>query len=269
MLNFFVKGIDLIMELTVLGCWAPYPRAGGACSGYLVRSGGLNIMLEAGNGTLSRLMGFIDFRSLDLVVVSHLHHDHYLDLFALRHAIEGARIDGSRTNPLPVLIPCEPEKEFNVLAGYVQAFTVSAINSLPPGYLPGGLKVHKTELGGLTFCFAPVKHPMPGFSVAVEGDGKLLVFSADTARTGALETLAAGADLFLCEASGKDNDAEIIKDKHLTATQAGEIAGEAGVKKLILTHFWPEYDPGVLCQQAKKAFSCPVEAAREGNTYQV
>ena len=88
------------MEITVLGCWAPYPRAGGACSGYLIRGGGQNILLEAGNGSLSRLMGFLDFRRLDAVIISHLHPDHYLDLFPLRHAIEGARRDGSRAGPL-------------------------------------------------------------------------------------------------------------------------------------------------------------------------
>ena len=88
------------MELVVLGCWAPYPRAGGACSGYLIRAGGLNILLEAGNGSLSRLMTFIDFRYLDAVIVTHLHPDHYLDLFPLRHAVEGARRDGSRSVPL-------------------------------------------------------------------------------------------------------------------------------------------------------------------------
>ncbi len=256
------------MELTVLGCWAPYPRAGGACSGYLVRGGGLNILLEAGNGVLSRLMGLIDFRSLDVVVVSHLHHDHYLDLFALRHAIEGARRDGSRAGPLKLLLPCEPEREYELLAGYDQAFTLSAIESLPVERLPGDLKVHKVELGELTFCFAPAKHPMPGFSVAVEGDGKL-AFSGDTARTDALVALATGADLFLCEASGQDSDTKAMKGIHLTATQAGETAGEAGVKRLLLTHFWPEYDPNVLCRQAQKAFSGPVEAAKEGKSYRV
>lgn len=256
------------MELTVLGCWAPYPRAGGACSGYLIRSGGLNILLEAGNGVLSRLMGFIDFRSLDAAVISHLHHDHYLDLFALRHAIEGARLDGSRTDPLQLFIPCEPKREYELLAGYDRAFAVSAVQSLPAERLPGGLWVHKMELGRLTFYFAPTKHPIPGFSIAVEGEGKL-VFSGDTARTGALVALAKGADLFLCESSGQDSDAGIMKDIHLTAAQAGEVAREAGVKRLLLTHFWPEYDPGVLCSQARKTFSGPVEAAKEGESYRV
>ncbi len=51
------------MNITVLGCWAPYPRAGGACSGYLLREGETVVLLEAGDGSFIRLTATVDFRA--------------------------------------------------------------------------------------------------------------------------------------------------------------------------------------------------------------
>lgn len=256
------------MEIIVLGCWAPYPRAGGACTGYLLRAGDLNILLEAGNGSLSRLREFMDFRLLDGVIISHLHHDHYLDLFPLRHAVEGARREGKRSGPLKLVLPSSPEPAYQELAGYKDAYEVITIDSLGGVLLDSGLKAKRLDWGSLVFHFVRTRHSVPGYSIAVEGTGRF-VYSGDTARTEELIKLAAGAGLFLCEASGLDSDAEYLKDSHLTARQAGEIAGKAGVKRLLLTHFWPEYDPAELCRQAAAGFCSPVEAAVERETYQV
>jgi len=256
------------VKLTVLGCWAPYPRAGGACSGYLIRSGGLNVLLDAGNGTLSALMRLIDFRMLDAVIISHLHHDHYLDLFSLRHAIEGARRDGSREAPLKLFAPSEPAADFKLLAGYEKAFITAALESLPVENTPKGLNVRRLELGSLTFRFVPALHPLPGYSISIEDNHKL-VFSGDSAPTKELTALAEGADLFLCEASGLDSDTEAMRGIHLTARQAGETAREAGAERLLLTHFWPEYDLSLLSKQAEEGFSGVVSLAREGETHRV
>jgi len=43
------------MQLALLGCYGPYPPAGGACSGYLVSEDGYNLLLDCGNGVMSRL----------------------------------------------------------------------------------------------------------------------------------------------------------------------------------------------------------------------
>ncbi|MBI3016223.1 MAG: ribonuclease Z [Candidatus Tectomicrobia bacterium] len=54
--------------------------------------------------------------------------------------------------------------------------------------------------------------------------------------------LAAGADLFYCEAQFLyENRDEACKRGHLTARQAGLLARQAQVKKLILFHFSPRY----------------------------
>ncbi|HOV80781.1 MAG TPA: MBL fold metallo-hydrolase [Bacillota bacterium] len=255
------------MELTVLGCWAPYPRAGGACSGYLVREDGVNVLLEAGNGVLSNLLKFVDFRCLDAVIISHLHHDHYLDLYSLRQAMEAASRTGAAASPLKLFLPSSPAAVFKELAGYEKAFQAFEIENLPEEKT-GKSRVRRLELGGLIFSFAPAKHSLPGFCISVEGSRRL-VYSGDTAKTEELVALAGGADLFLCEASGFDRDRDYLKEFHLTARQAGEAACEAGVRRLLLTHFWPEYDPAGLCAEAAGSFGGRVETVREGETYLV
>ena len=260
------------MRITVLGCWGPYPRAGGACSGYLLESDGGRIMLEAGSGTLSRLMEHIDFRLLDAVIVTHLHHDHYLELFQLRHAIEGARLDGSLDKPLALYIPETPKAEFDLLSSYRRAFHVVGIASLEEEMINGGHTAKRAEIAGLSIRFVPTKHLIPGYAVSFQESGDTtgkLVFSGDTAPTGQLAALAQDADLFLCEASGLEKDLAHMTGAHCTAGQAGEVARAAGVGRLLLTHFWPEYDLAELKAQAETSFGAPVTTVREGTAYKI
>jgi ribonuclease BN (tRNA processing enzyme) len=250
------------LEMTVLGCWAPYPRAGGACSGYLIRGGGVTLLLDAGNGSFSRLQGIMDFRELSAVVITHYHTDHCADLFCLRHAIKGARRDGSRKEPLTLYAPGEPRDDFERLAGSGGDFRVRFIEELP---LTDGIR--RTEMGGLGLEFWSNRHSLPAYGVAVTGGGRRLVYAGDTGRFPELARFWAGATLLLCEASGFARDEEQIGSVHLTARQAGELAEESQAARLVLTHFWPEYEPEALRAEAAAVCRCPVLAAREGDTY--
>ena len=42
------------MRLTALGVYGPFPRAGSACSGYVVETGETRILLDCGSGVFSR-----------------------------------------------------------------------------------------------------------------------------------------------------------------------------------------------------------------------
>ena len=79
-------------SLTVLGSDGSYPGPGGACSGYLLRSAGFATWMDAGPGTMANLQLHIPLASLDAVVVSHSHPDHWSDLeglyVAMRYFLE-------------------------------------------------------------------------------------------------------------------------------------------------------------------------------------
>ena len=70
------------------------------------------------------------------------------------------------------------------------------------------------------------------------------------------------SDIFICESTflrGQSRD----KNTHLFAYEAGRIAREANVKKLLITHFWPELDKELYLKEAMEEFN-NVEAAYEG-----
>ncbi|MHB9095452.1 MAG: MBL fold metallo-hydrolase [Eubacteriales bacterium] len=256
------EGNTIIMKLTVLGCWAPYPRAGGACSGYLIQAGGKNILLECGSGVLSNLQKHIDFRHLDAVVVSHLHPDHYLDLFCLRHAVSGARRLDKGLQPIPLYVPMEPEESFRQLSRYSEAFNVRAIEKLPKSQ-ETGVTIYAASIGSIRLSFARTDHPLPAYAVKVTGGGELF-YSADTLWCEYLPGFAKGADVALCEASVIEEDREYTSVGHLTAAQAGVLARKAGVPRLVVTHFWPEYNLETIKAEAESGYGRPVTIAGEG-----
>jgi ribonuclease Z len=73
--------------------------------------------------------------------------------------------------------------------------------------------------------------------------------------------LAQGSDILFIEAAFLQEDAQKAAQKfHLTAHQAGLLAGLAGAKRLIIFHFSPKYtrQPERLWTEAEEAFfSCP------------
>ena len=91
--------------------------------------------------------------------------------------------------------------------------------------------------------------------------GQKLVYVTDAAYSPTnverIVKLAAGADLFYCEAAYLDRDRERAGARlHLTARQAGLLARQAGVRRLEVFHFSPMYrnEVDALLQEAQGAF---------------
>ncbi len=64
----------------------------------------------------------------------------------------------------------------------------------------------------------------------------------DTVFTQNAVKLAKNADLLICEATYMNNLSEKAeKNRHMTAQEAGQIASQAEVKQLVLTHFSQRY----------------------------
>ena len=246
------------MKLHILGCWAPYPRANEACSGYMLEWSGKRILIDLGHGAFSKLQVISDFRRLDAVFISHLHPDHCADLSCLRHAVLGEMRAGRDMQPLPLFIPEEPTERYQQFIGFEDAFSVSTLR----------LGVETARAAGLEFRFFATAHPIFTCGVAISDGTSSFVYTADTGYCSDLVGHAGGADLILAEASLMGEDADVAANVgHLTAGQAGELAARAGAHKLVLTHFSPEYDPMLLRQQAEKVFPGDVIPAKEFEIY--
>ena len=75
-----------------------------------------------------------------------------------------------------------------------------------------------------------------------------------------LVTLAKETDVLICESALPD---EMKVPGHLTPSLAGQIATRARVKKLVLTHFYPECDTVDVSAQCRKAYQGPLILAED------
>jgi ribonuclease BN (tRNA processing enzyme) len=243
------------MKLTVLGNNGPFPSAGGACSGYLIRSGSANILVDCGNGSLANLQMVIGLGELDAVILTHLHSDHTSDMHVLRYAVRIKRMRGQFDRLINVYAPPEPAEEYARLDSK-DAFVLEAI--APRGTLP---------IGDVKISFRQMKHPYLNYAVAMECEGRKFVYSGDTSWTEDLVEFAKGADLLMLDAGLLEKDYS-ANAAHLTAAQCGLAAVKAGARKLLLTHLWPEYDISDILEEARRNFS-NAETARILKEYEI
>lgn len=93
------------MKLTVFGNNSTCPEADGACSCYLLQTKGKRILLDMGNGSAAKLQKHLPLTQLDAIIISHLHFDHFGDLFCAKYALETKRAYGENLKPIPLFIP--------------------------------------------------------------------------------------------------------------------------------------------------------------------
>jgi ribonuclease Z len=86
----------------------------------------------------------------------------------------------------------------------------------------------------------------------------------DTRLCDAVFELAEGADLLVCESTFLSQDADLARAYgHLTAAEAGRVAAEAGVRRLVLTHFSQRYAEVAAFGREAGAFFEDVVVARD------
>ena len=245
------------MKITVLGNHGPFAGPEGACSGYLVQQGDTRVLLDCGNGVLSRLQRYLRIEQLSAVVLSHLHSDHMSDMMILRYYWQIKRKRGQIDKPLKVFAPEEPAEEFK----RIQAEGIFDITPLDRGL--------DLTLGGIGVTFEEMVHPVKCFAICLQSDGKRMVYSGDTAWGENIVRFSKEADLLLCDGgllSKYKKTGENVP--HLTAREVGIVAKQAGVKRLLLTHFWPEDDMRAYLDEAKENYP-QAELAEQLTSYEV
>ncbi|PBC64588.1 MBL fold metallo-hydrolase [Streptomyces sp. Tue6028] len=248
----------MAIALTVLGTASPHPQPGRPCSGHLLRGGGAEVWVDAGPGTFAALQRHTDPTRLDAIWVSHLHADHYADLTA---ALYGFAYGGlTLAAPLPVFGPPELARR---LAGF--------FGQPDPGFMAGVFDFrplydgHEERVGELVLRTRAVVHDVEAYGLRAECGGSVLAYSGDSGPCPALDELASGADLFLCEAD-IDRHGESERPVHLTPEDAGAVARRAGVGELLVTHVGPTLTPQTATARAADAFGGRTATAREGGT---
>lgn len=99
--------------------------------------------------------------------------------------------------------------------------------------------------------------------------GTVLVHVGDTGRTSDLLEHVRGADALVIEATYLHSEVELARDyDHLTARQAAELACDAGVKQLILTHISRRYNYRQVLAEAQAIFP-NTAVARDFDHYRI
>jgi ribonuclease BN (tRNA processing enzyme) len=261
------------VRITVLGKSPAWEDAGGACSGYLVQADGLNVLLDCGCGVFAKLRRHIDYVDIDVVLVSHLHADHIMDLVPYASALTYA----PRQQPVPVggfpgtQHPARPR--LIAPTGAADRFSqLCAATGMREGHIENAFRLteyepHETfDLGGLDVRFQRVPHFIETNAIELRNGARRFTFGADCAPNDELCEFARGTSLLLIEATLPRPEREGPRG-HLTPGEAGEHGRRAAARRLVITHFSDEMDAGWARDQAEATFGGPVDVAVEGAVY--
>ncbi|WP_292459381.1 MBL fold metallo-hydrolase [Mesorhizobium sp.] len=275
-------------RLVILGSkGGPALRPGGPWpSSSLLQIGGRSIVVDCGLGVTRGLVDAgIGLKSLDLIFITHLHSDHVLELGPLIHTAWTAGLATS----VHVFGPpgtdhywqrfCQA-MEFDIEIRIVDEGRPDIRDLVSISEFGEGQVL---EQGGLTVSALRVEHPpvTDCFALRFEHGGKSVVFSADTAFFPPLADFAQGADILVHEAMLEEGIERLVartgngarlKDhllaSHSFAEEAGSIASDAGVKRLVLNHLIPADDPGIgeadWTAAVRKTWAGDLTIARDG-----
>ncbi|MGO1201079.1 MAG: MBL fold metallo-hydrolase [Dermabacteraceae bacterium] len=251
------------MRVHVIGCSGSFAGPAGAASSYLIEhedaDGRLwRVLMDLGSGAFGPLQNVIDPADLDAVIISHLHPDHYLDVTGLE--VFWAYHSRTDLGTLPIHAPAPlPDRISGVLGrnGHIP----DGVSTAPFEYraLSDG---RRFSVGPLEIQTRAVLHPVEAYGFRITADGSTFAYSGDTDDCAALDELAAGADLFLCEAGYIEGRDDHFTGVHLTGRRAGEVAARTGVRQLALTHIPAWTDPEIPLAEAREVHTGPITMVR-------
>jgi ribonuclease Z len=281
------------LDVVFLGTAGSAPTAARGLPATLVRRGGERLLFDCGEGTQRQLLRSIGLVDLEEVFLTHFHADHFLGLpgmiktFGLRgreapltvYGPPGLKALFVALRPLVGrpgfdlrLIELDPHEELERDGYRIAAFSVrhrvpaygyALIEDERPGRFDEAAAVALGVAPGPDFGRLQRGEAVPGSSGEVTpeqvlGDprrGRKLVLSGDTAPSDMTLAVAHGADLLVHEATFTEEEAERAHETgHTTARAAAQLAAEAEVALLALTHLSPRHPAGALRAEAREVF---------------
>lgn len=244
-----------IMKVKVLGTTSPYCKGSHNGPSFLVFDDTHNIMLDCGSGSHRLLNMNKDLNNLS-IILSHLHKDHFSDIFNIMYSANTFYRLGLLKEEINVYLPEKPLETYNFIKNEL-------INHNKFYKITKNLQLN---IDNFFVEFLKVEHAKDYdcYAIKITKNNKKIVYTGDLNITNLnkLKTFAKNCDLLVCEASilPKHN---VNNSFHLTAKEAGLIAKECNAKKLLLTHFWPEDNPEEYVLEAKQVFNNTFAASEE------
>lgn len=239
------------MNITVIGCWGAFPRAGGATSGYLFEQNKYKLLVECGSAVVSKLLNYIDIKQLNAVILSHYHYDHFCDVGTLQYARLVKSQTGVKMGCLPIYAPDNNQQQFQDLT--MMPYT----KGISYGY------GSKLLIGPFTISFFKCIHPLDCYAMRISAGGSSVFYTADTAYSERLIEASRDCDLLIAESSLYP-DHSGAQLGHMNCMEAAKMASRANVGGLILSHLPAYGNIDLLLESARLNFGGPITLASEG-----
>ena len=291
------------LSLFFAGTAGSVPSARRGLPAVLVRRGGERILFDCGEGTQRQLLRSVGLADIDSVFLTHFHTDHWLGLpgmlksFDLRdreapltvygppglaELMTAMRLTYGRLSYEMTVTELEPTEAVSG-DGYViapiavrhrgRAYGYALVEDERPGRfdaelaerlgVPPGPEFGRLQRGETVNGVAPAQ------VIGPTRQGRKLVISGDTQPSEALAVAAHEADVLVHEATFAEDERErAAQTGHSTARQAAELARDAQVRLLALTHVSTRYAGGELLEEARAAFAAS-ELPRDFDTIEV
>jgi ribonuclease BN (tRNA processing enzyme) len=254
------------IKVTILGSGTCVPSLKRSSCSVFVEAGTQKIILDAGPGTMHRLLETgNEIFDITHMMFSHFHPDHTGEfvpfIFANKYPEKNRR-----KVPLTLI----GGKGFKDFFNYLKNIYGEWIELSPEIVNVLELDNHKAcSLDFKTFRLdsMPVNHRPESIAIKITSiNGYSVVYSGDTGFSENLITLASNTDLFICESALPDN---LEVSGHLTPSLAGKIATQAKVSVLVLTHFYPECDQFDIAKQCRRTYNGKLFLAEDLMTFEI
>jgi len=224
---------------TILGSGTCVPSLKRSACAVLLEVETAKLLFDFGPGTMHRLLSAgVEIFDIDFIFLSHFHPDHTAELVPF---IFATKYPDSERRKSPVTIFAG--KGFHTFFKGLQDVYGDWI-ALPDGLLNiveiSDITQPKLALDAFSLETQPMMHREESLGYRV--------------------TNADGVDLLICESAMPD---ALKVPGHLTPSLAGEMATRAGVKKLVLTHLYPECDQVDLIAECRKTYHGPLLIAED------
>jgi ribonuclease BN (tRNA processing enzyme) len=243
---------------------------------------GKNYLIDAGIGATRRLAeAKTPLANLSVVFITHTHNDHTADLPGLlavyssrQHALEivgpprtADFVAGVRT----ILRINEEIRAEQGGASVADAEAMFKARDVQPGLVFSDENVKVTAKENAHFHFTPGSTASPNKSYAYrfQTPHKVIVFTGDTGQDQGLAKFAEGADILVCEMvspsvlkSVPEAGRYHMVEEHLSPTQVGQLARDAKVKALVLSHLVGATAPADIAE-IRKWYSGPVTVGED------